>query len=321
MKKVIQLLAVGFAIVMMLALMTACGHQAEETNNAPEQVIASTPVSHGEITGCPPPDMLRFHSLEELLYAHRKVREGRAAGNLKSMAASIDFASLDELLLPSNLIEGYEIIHIEVYDSIIWVQFRFSGRHFTFNATRWTYEDLAYWGAQSPLSGIMRQFNFTEEDIIYGGYFHRNRTFYWSHGSNRLSLSLPHIAYAAFDIYDLLPFTEITAIDLADEVLISELIGEYHQLNFDWGELVNERDDLPTILTPEPINIPEGMNIYRFITTFHGRLPLPGTIRANSYFDGWYLDAELTIPLSGQLAYMPAEDTTLHARWSNIGSP
>jgi len=79
-----------------------------------------------------------------------------------------------------------------------------------------------------PMEPMMRQFNFTERDMIDGRYFdEQRRTFRWAHGREHLSLRLPSAGFEDYNVHDLLPFTEIIVIDLTDEAKVAELIGDF----------------------------------------------------------------------------------------------
>ena len=334
-----RLSIISITIFMLFALI-GCGQQDDTTDYGQNissgtsgEISVSEAVSpgHGQapaVHGIP--DHLTFWSLEEFLYAHRAVREGTATGRLAEMAASIDFESLEELVLPNNLPGIYQIHQIEVYDTAIWVWFLPEGSlaseearwdaginrtYFLLRTTRWTYEDLESWGVQSPMDGIMRQDNATEDDLIDGTYHfnERTNTIYWARGSNRLSFHLPNTLPAnQSTIHDLLPLTQTTTIDLLDEDLITELIGDFYQLDFNLGTFAGNTAASSAF---PPILIPSGANIHNFITTNHEEIPIYNPTRRGHYFLGWYLDADFTIPLIRPLTLMPARDTTLYARW------
>ena len=277
--------------------------------------------------------------MEEFLYAHRAAREGRATGSLAEMAARLDFASLTELPLSINLPEIYRLSVITVYEerirlwylpehTLISEEARRSAisptQAFILQITRWT-------GVQSPMDGIMQQFGFTTEDLIDGRYYFREQTntFYWAHGGNRLSLRLPNPSSGSHDahmpsnittgftgntVHDLLAFTETSTIDLDDDALITALIGDFYNLNFNLGV---ESGNFLTLEALAPISIPSGANINNFITMHHySRFASFG--HANDDFLGWYLDAGFTTPLMNLITTMPARDVTLYARWEQI---
>jgi len=84
--------------VVMLGFLVACG---QETPPPPP-------------TGHPLPIFLEFSTVEEFLYAHRAVAEGRVTGELMRLAEDVDFVSLRELPLLTNLPEEYELTGIWV---------------------------------------------------------------------------------------------------------------------------------------------------------------------------------------------------------------
>jgi len=193
--------------------------------------------------GCGRPIMPSFSTFEEFLYAHRAVIEGRARGDLVRMAEDADFASLTELLLPSNLPENYQIDFMEVNPTWVWVNILpeialvsertresaiSSGRYFTFGMTRWD--------SETPMVGIMQQFSFTERDLVEGVFLYErsgSSTLYWAVGRELLSLRIPRMGYEDYNIHDLLQFTETTIIDLTDKAKVAELLIELSQASID----------------------------------------------------------------------------------------
>jgi len=200
-------------------------------------------------------NFLRFYSLEEFFDAYIAAREGRVSPDSETarITAHVDFASLDEIHLLTKLPEIFRFAHISVSDESISIYYMpieedtgetrrnavLNNQYFQFVVTRTTYEDLVSWGHNSPLDGIMRQFEFTEEDLINGKYYfrERTRTLYWSQGSNRYGLTMPKVAHgnddvtglsadelglaAEFSVNDMLKFTETITIDLQDEINIA----------------------------------------------------------------------------------------------------
>ena len=273
------------------------------------------------------PETLGFWSLEEFLYAHRAVREGRAAENLARLAELIDFADLEEFHLLTGLPGSYQIDGIAVYGGFvtisylperafasedIWRETRGSSQSFHLQFQRWTWCDLESWGLETPLDGIMRQDNVSKEDLIDGKFHFVEwaNVLYWSQGSSLVALRLPNALRNSYGapstVQDLLVFAETTTIDLLDDDLIAQLIGDFYQLSFNLGFATN---DFP------PVSIPSGAGIFNFITTNHEQIPIINPTRRMHNFSGWYLDAEFTVPLSRLLTMMPAQDTTLYARW------
>ena len=73
--------------------------------------------------------------------------------------------------------------------------------------------------------------------------------------------------------------------------------------------------------TIDTINVNHGTSIENFINTYHhaftlldGGMITNDPIREGYSFAGWYLDSDLTIPLTAE-EVMPEEATTLYARW------
>jgi len=194
---------------------------------------------------------LWFYSLEDFFDAYIAAREGRVSPDSEKarITAHVDFASLDEIHLLTNLPEIFRFDYIRVFDEAISVYYVpidedtgetrsnavLNNQYFHLHIFLWTYEDLESWGADSPMDGIMRQFGFTEEDLVKGVYYLRehSRTLYWSQGSNLFSLRMPMVAHGSddvtglsveelglateFSVNDMLKFTETVTIDLQNE--------------------------------------------------------------------------------------------------------
>ncbi|MCL2397358.1 MAG: InlB B-repeat-containing protein [Defluviitaleaceae bacterium] len=294
-------------------------------------------------------DRLEFFSLEEFLYAYRAVRGGSAEGELARVAKSVDFASLEELHLITGIPESYHLTSILIFDELISIRFlpeeylvsdetihgsRFSWPYFHFQYNRWTWELLESWGVEDPLDGIMRSDGvrgFADGDhLINGRYFHERGTIHWAQDSKRFSLRLPNpprdsrdssalgagiIGFEGNTVHDLLPFTELTTINLLDDALVAELIGETYQLNIDLGYASGSRGNLAAFHDALPIGIPANASIHNFITTNHSEFPIERPFIECYTFLGWYLDADFATPLSRIVSFMPPHDTTLYARW------
>ncbi|MCL2578295.1 MAG: copper amine oxidase N-terminal domain-containing protein [Defluviitaleaceae bacterium] len=204
---------------------------------------------------------LWFYSLEEFFDAYIAAREDRVSSDpgISRITAHVDFASLDEIHLLTNLPETFRLYRIRVFDEAISVFYIpidedtgeqrsdavLNNQYFHLHVFLWTYEDLESWGINSPLDGIMRQIgreigvDLTEKDLIDGKYLfcERTRTLYWAQGSNRFRLRMPIITNedndvtglsieelglaAEFSINDMLKFTETVTIDLQNEINIA----------------------------------------------------------------------------------------------------
>ena len=221
MKRLLMILV----LVLVLLALAGCGQY--------DSGIYGTSDARPEQTPGPPSEIpLYFRSWEEFFDAHRAAREGNLRGETARRAERADFASLEKLFLP-NLPEAHQLNDIVINESSVQIRYFREFEHlgtqwelssFTFSFTRWTYEDLESWGAQSPLDGIMRQFGFTEDDLIDGKFFRERTntlTVFWAYGSNRLSLSVPRNVPNT----DIAGFTEVTAVNLLDEDAIAALIG------------------------------------------------------------------------------------------------
>ncbi|MCL2577768.1 MAG: copper amine oxidase N-terminal domain-containing protein, partial [Defluviitaleaceae bacterium] len=187
--------------------------------------------------------------------AYIAAREGRVSSDseIARITAHVDFASLDEIHLLTNLPETFRLNSIMVFDEVVNVWYmpieEDTGKtrsnavsdlqYFQFQVTRWTYEDLESWGVNSPIDGVMRQSGLTEEDYINGKYLFYERTheLFWAQGSNRFVLRMPRVTHenndalwlsaeelglaAEFSVNDMLKFTETVTIDLQDEINIA----------------------------------------------------------------------------------------------------
>ena len=323
-------------MLFMLFAMIGCGQTGEGINYGQQHEIVQQPVAQ------PAPSAvnssLGVGSVEEFLYAYRAVKEGRATGNLANLAAAVDFISLNELHVLTNLPETYRLHGIEVDSGGVGMWFfpedaftsmdamhnaRDNRHFFHFSFTRWDLE--------SPMAGVSRQFGFTDEDSISGRYYFRESAgsvlFYWAYGREVLTMRLPRTLHgnhgiSAFGIdvinptsdtaHMMIPFTQTTTINLHDEALVTALIGNLYELTFNMGSASGEFAAFDTMA---PINIPAGANINSFVAMHHEGLSIPGLSRNGGQFLGWYLDANFTIPLIDFLTTMPARNTTLYARW------
>jgi len=70
----------------------------------------------------------------------------------------------------------------------------------------------------------------------------------------------------------------------------------------------------------DSINVLAGTNLLSFLNDFHDGFPATVPTRAGHVFDGWYLDAAFTIPLSSAFT-MPSTATNLFALWSLDTTP
>jgi len=196
-------------------------------------------------------EYLWFTSLEEFLDAYVAASEGRVSSDLNTEAITrhVDFASLGEIHLLTNIPEAFQIAQVTVFDTAITFVYSAKGErdihdewsnprsnpYFQLHYTRWTYEDLESWGINSPLEGIMLQNGFTENDFIDGKYLYCERThnLYWAEGSNRFRLTMPDTPerrndasrfsaaelelMAEIGATDMLTFAETVTVDLRDE--------------------------------------------------------------------------------------------------------
>ena len=324
----VKQLSIIFTSILMVLAVVGCG-QTESSNNS--QDYTSTPIASAI------PDILIFVTLEELLYAHREVREGNATSELAQMAARFNFASLEELPLMTNPPEGYHLHGIFVSRGGVIIQYfpeealiSEEARRIMSGNLRGFNLGINFWDSDTPISGVMRQNNALEEDLIDGKYLfgERTGTLFWAHGRSMLSLSLPSPdptrnfhsisalseAIAGFEgstIYDLLILTETIIIDLTDEALITYLIGDLHQISFNLCNIPPHRLPSDPVLTTQA---PVGAGIFNFLE-MHERFPIDDHNRRDTGFLGWYLDVNFTEPLSRVISFMPAHDITLYARW------
>ena len=128
-------------------------------------------------------DTLYFSSLEELLEAHKAVREGTATGELAELGGgdrgqySIKLAALDELYVPTGIPEGYKLHKIEVnYLRVTYVYLPESDllSEEAINSALLEQKEFDFtiyrWGMDYPMEGSLRQNNATEGDLIGGVY-------------------------------------------------------------------------------------------------------------------------------------------------------
>jgi len=81
------------------------------------------------------------------------------------------------------------------------------------------------------------------------------------------------------------------------------------ELNFNLGE----GQTAPASI--DRINVLHGTNITDFLNSYHNGFPENGPANERYVFEGWYLDAGFTRPLTTGTV-MPAANTTLHAKWA-----
>jgi len=243
-------LILNIALVLIFALV-GCGQRSE----ADVEVGAGTEVAveewqEGLIVGGPEPDVLSFSSLEEFLLSYIAVRDGMRAegfmpasvhGNFEhfsEMAESVDLLSLERFYLPINIPEGYQLFRILVYEYSVVLGFASDMDilhapvvhiwRFSFSFTR---NFALVHGLENPMAGVMEQYGVTEAGLIDGKFLFRAQSshFNWASGNELLSLQIPRpLAYrliANGNDEDLLQFTEVYVIDLADEDVINAILG------------------------------------------------------------------------------------------------
>ena len=166
------------------------------------------------------PDELLFSSLEELLEAHKAVREGTADAELTELAEKVDFAELDELYVPTAIPKKYKLYNIRITQKFVEFLYltendmlsseglldaQLYRREFWFRIGRCDYE--------YPTGNAMRQFQATEKDLICGVYLlfaPYNLT--WGSDSKVMDLTIPRslsnnkknmVKFAAVDAVDI----------------------------------------------------------------------------------------------------------------------
>jgi hypothetical protein len=226
-------------MLVLILLVTGCVQyepkSAATAENLPQGQGRISPINH-----------LTFLSLEELFEARLDVLQGKYRtefphrNSLQIVKAS-NFAELDKIYLLTNLPEEFQLSVIWVGDNEVGVFYmalgdedtmearsdaRFNFQYFLLSVIRWTYEDLESWGHNTPLDGIMRQYRFTEEDLIDGKYFFRegtvSKSIHWTEGNIRFYLDIVYFStarkyFSDFSVYDIIGLTETAAIDLRDE--------------------------------------------------------------------------------------------------------
>ena len=129
----------------------------------------------------------------------------------------------------------------------------------------------------------------------------------------------------------MLNFTQTVTFDLADDEVIAELLGELYPITFDMLSSLKNIDladpgnllIAPSVtLMPGPmttqlwanltINAPKGASIDNFISMYYSHMPTPSF--RGLIFDGWFLDADLTIPVT-TFTRMPEGGVVLHPGW------
>ena len=172
-------------------------------------------------------DTLEFSSLEELLAAHKAVREGTATGKLAELAGnnrgeySIKLAELDELYVPTGIPAGYKLYKIEVnYLRVSYIYLAESDlvseetidraisqqKEFAFTIYRWKLDN--------PMDGILRQNNATKRDLIGGVYlFEEPHGLAWGSSSAVLHLYMP-LSLSNAKGKDLVKFAAMDSVDI-----------------------------------------------------------------------------------------------------------
>jgi len=173
-----------------------------------------------------PVDELVFSSLEELLAAHKAVREGTADAELAELAGNdgefgINLVALDEFYFPTRIPKEYKLYKIVV--NYLCVHFIYltdrdlisdeaisnalhQQKEFEFGFYR---EDIEY-----PMDVILRQHGATEKDLIDGIYLlEKPNRLYWGSDKAVLYLYMP-LSFSNVKDKDKVEFATVDAVDI-----------------------------------------------------------------------------------------------------------
>jgi hypothetical protein len=170
---------------------------------------------------------LEFSSLEELLDAYQAVKEGAADAELAKLAESVNFLDLDELYVPTNIPDPYQLHAIRVdylavtyqylleEDRISWetvLEARSQKREFFFGVYRWDPD------RSMTITSILQSDNKTVSDL-FGGIYLRDSRFgsdtnrlYW--GSERVVLFLDVPISLATSTRNMVRFAQLDVVDI-----------------------------------------------------------------------------------------------------------
>ena len=167
-----RFLVIGIMVFLALSFF-GCG-QHDEATDTNERALADQEYARAdELLACRIPDTLSFSSLEQFAESHRAARNGRAVGELADTAKSVNFSEIEKFYVPTGIPEAYQLYDITVTEETVsfWYLLekdlvsdeaisnalsQSQGLQFSF--TRWELD--------SPMEGIMRQFDASEEDLI-----------------------------------------------------------------------------------------------------------------------------------------------------------
>jgi len=166
---------------------------------------------------------LVFSSLEELLVAHKAVKEGTAGTELAALAESVNFAELDEFYFPTGIPDAYKLYKISItYGTVSYVylleQDMISDAAIRDAISQRKEFDFGFYRGDPDMpmtmAVILEQYDATEKDLIGGIYwFDGVRRLVWGSETTVLSLHMPLLLSNGKD-KDKIKFAAVDAVDI-----------------------------------------------------------------------------------------------------------
>ena len=177
--KRISIVTIAFIMIVLLA---RCGPADEttvqttsgqHTENSSSQHTESTGLSGESINE----DVFEFISDEEFLTSYRLVKAGKADGDIKQLADSVNLVALEKLYTPSSIPNNYKLYKIDIYENVVSSLYFLEEHMVSESAIRAAISQSQFfsfnfyrWDSNSPMEGILRQQGATEKDLINGKY-------------------------------------------------------------------------------------------------------------------------------------------------------
>ena len=166
-------------------------------------------------------DELEFASLEELLVAHKAVREGTASAELTALAESVKFAELDEFYFPTGIPEEYKLYKISInylaVNAVYLTESDLVSKEAIDRAIAQQKEfDFCFYreNLENPMEDILEQLDATEKDLVDGIYlFNSPYSVYWASDRAVLHLYMP-LSLSDVKEKDKVNFVSVDAVDI-----------------------------------------------------------------------------------------------------------
>ena len=167
------------------------------------------------------PDELVFSSLDELLAAHKAVRDGTADAELAALAESVNFIELAELFFPTSIPAEYNLHKISVTFDDVRILYLLEGDQVSAIAIsnaiiQQKAFEFGYFRKErvNPMEACLRLNNATLKDLINGIYLRTYSTsLFWGTERLRLDLIMP-ASFSNVKNKDIVKFAAIDAVDI-----------------------------------------------------------------------------------------------------------